>query len=342
MKNENKEMEYSQWKKQRNVWVGCGLAVLIVVLAVTAFYLLAEKRQRDAEVQAKIDKTAPSDTGRTVLYDGKSYEYRQELTNILFLGVDKEEEVKLQGTPGTAGQADCIMLMTLNEEEQTGSLLQISRDTMTEVDIYDVNGEYYTSVEAQVATQYAYGNGEKSSCWAMNKTVSELLNDLPIDAYISIRMDAIGTMTEALGGVTMTIPEDYTDIDPVFVKGSTVTLDSGLAEKYIRYRDTEITGSNDNRMQRQVEFITALMAAVKNSVRGEESYYDRFSSYLMPYMVTDMDARQVDTFANFEFNAAETKYLPGEMKKGEEHDEFYVDKEKLQKELIETFYRLEN
>ena len=85
---------------------------------------------------------------------------------------------------------------------------------MTDIDIYDANGNYYTSVNAQLATQYAYGNAEQSSCWAKKKTVSELLFDLPIDGYVSLNIDAISTMNDAVGGVEITIPEDYTVIDP--------------------------------------------------------------------------------------------------------------------------------
>lgn len=343
MKNKDKDVSYGQWKQQQGILIGCCIVLFIVVLAVIAGKLLSDKRQHDALVQAQVEAAEPSSSGdskRKVSYDGKTYEYNQKLTNILFLGVDKKSEVELQDTPGTAGQADCIMLLTLNEETQVCDILQISRDTMTEVDIYDVNGEYYTSVDAQIATQYAYGNGEKSSCWAMNKTVSELLNDLPIDAYISMNIEAISTITDAIGGVTITIPEDYTGIDQAFVKGSTVTLTGEMSEKYVRYRDTTVSGSNDNRMKRQVEYITALLSAVKNSVGKEESYYDRFSSYLTPYMVTDMDARQIDNFTQYTFKPEDTKYLPGEMKEGKEHDEFYVDNEELHKQLIETFYKL--
>lgn len=343
MKNKDKDVSYGQWKKQRGILIGCCIMLFVVVLVVIAGKLLSDKRQHDAIVQAQVEAAEPSsssDSKRKVLYDGKTYEYNQKLTNILFLGVDKKSEVELQDTPGTAGQADCIMLLTLNEETQVCDVLQISRDTMTEVDIYDMNGEYYTSVDAQIATQYAYGNGEKSSCWAMNKTVSELLNDLPIDAYISMNIEAISTITDAIGGVTITIPEDYTGIDSAFVKGSTVTLTGEMAEKYVRYRDTEVSGSNEGRMKRQVEYITALLTAVKNLVGKGESYYNRFSSYLIPYMVTDMDARQIDDFTQYIFKPEDTKYLPGEMKEGQEHDEFYVNKEELQKQLIETFYKL--
>jgi len=233
------------------------------------------------------------------------------------------------------------MILSLDQETETGRVLQISRDCMTQVDLYDVSGNYFTSVEAQLATQYAYGNGEKSSCWAMEKTVGELLQDVPIDAYLSLNIDAIGSLNDAVGGVTLTIPEDYTAIDPAFASGAKVTLNGEQAERYVRYRDTNVAGSNNERMERQVQYITALFSALKNAAGEEDSYYERFSSYLRPYMVTDMDGQQIDSFVNYQFLSEETQYVPGESVKGEEHEEFIVNEEKLTQILLEMFYKVE-
>ena len=141
------------------ILVGVALAV-IVVLGVTAGRLVAGRQQELEQVQEE-SQTPPAQTAtrNEVTYEGRTYRYNENLTNILFLGVDKEQEVTLQNTPGPAGQADCIMLLSLDQETETGRVLQISRDCMTQVDLYDVSVNYFTSVEAQLATQYAYGNG---------------------------------------------------------------------------------------------------------------------------------------------------------------------------------------
>ncbi|MCH1982962.1 LCP family protein [Ruminococcus sp. OA3] len=342
MKNEKKHKHQSPAMSISSmILVGC-VVVIIGGLGILAGKLLLEHRQEVAEAKVQEEQVTQSSNAQTVTYHGQTYEYNRELTNILFMGVDKKEEVTLQDTPGTAGQADCIMILSLDEKTQTGKVLQISRDTMTDVDIYDVNGNFYTSVEAQIATQYAYGNGEKSSCWAMEKTVSELLYELPIDAYISLNIDSISTLNDAVGGVTLTIPEDYTEVDPAFVQGTVVTMTGEQAERYVRYRDTNVTGSNNGRMQRQVQYITALVQALKSTAGAEGSYYERFSSFLKPYMVTDMNAQQIDSFANYDFKSEETQYLPGEVRKGAEHDEFYVDEENLYDLLLKTFYKRKN
>lgn len=232
MKNDKKHGNHSRRLSISSMILAGCVVIMIGALGVLAGKLLLDHRQEVAKAQAQEEQVTQSSNPQTVTYQGQTYEYNRELTNILFMGVDKKEEVTLQDTPGTAGQADCIMILSLDEKTQTGKVLQISRDTMTDVDIYDVNGNFYTSVEAQIATQYAYGNGEKSSCWAMEKTVSELLYELPVDAYISLYIDSISTLNDAVGGVTLTIPEDYTEVDPAFVQGAVITMTGEQAERY--------------------------------------------------------------------------------------------------------------
>ena len=109
---------------------------------------------------------------------------------------------------------------------------------MADVKIYGIDGDYMATETAQIATQYAYGDGEKRSCQLTREAVSNLLYDIPIHDYLSLNMSGIVPIVDQIGGVTMTVPEDYTAIDPVFVQGSTITLNGELTEKYIRSRDT--------------------------------------------------------------------------------------------------------
>ena len=330
-------------KEKKRLVVILAVVILLLLIAAVALYVVKNNSRAKAVTENMKKSTAASVSQAgddTITYDGQKYVYNKKLTNILFMGVDKKETVTLKDTPGVAGQADCIMIISLDKESQTARILQVSRDSMTDIDIYDANGNYYTSVNAQLATQYAYGNAEQSSCWAMKKTVSELLFDLPIDGYVSLNIDAISTMNDAVGGVEITIPEDYTVIDPAFVKGETVKLTGAQAEKYVRYRDIDQQGSNNGRMQRQVQYIPALISALRNKVDAAGDYYEAFYPVIKPYLVTDLSADQINNLARYQLDDSGTEYVPGEAVAGEEHEEFHVDDEKLQKILIEMFYKL--
>lgn len=318
-------------KNKKNLVI---IFIVVLACAVSAGYFFwqeAGKKPKETSIPAQ-------DTRNTVWYQDKEYEYNSKLTNILFMGIDKTDPLEEQETPGTAGQADCILLISLDRESKEARILQISRETMTDIDLYDVSGEAYSSVKAQLALQYAYAKGEKSSNWAMKKAVSRLLYDLPIDGTISMNIEGIRLMNDAVGGVTLKIPEDYTVIDPAFGQGETVTLTGEQAERYVRYRDTAVSGSNNDRMKRQTQYIPALLDAVKAHAGGSGNYYDTFEKILEPYVVMDLSAAELEKFAGYKLTGEAIYSVPGEVREAE-HDEFYTNDEELYDLIIKLFYK---
>ncbi|MDY5577754.1 MAG: LCP family protein [Lachnospiraceae bacterium] len=320
-------------------------AILLAFVLLLAFASMLEKKTsqsgetQDSGSSGEVVSQADSNHN-TIVYEGNTYEYNSNLENYLFLGVDTKEEVVLQETPGTAGQADCIMVLSVNRKDKTARILQISRDSMTDIDLYDINGNYFTSVRAQIATQYAYGNGKDTSCWAMKKTVSRLLYDLPLEGCMSLNIDGIHAINDAVGGVTLTVPEDYTSIDPAFIKGTQITLNGEQAERYVRYRDIEEEESNNDRMRRQVQYIPALIAEVKEKAGKSGDYYETYQSVLAPYLVTDLNANQINRLTEYSLSG-EVFYVPGEIEASGEHEEFLVDEEKLKEMILKMFYKLQ-
>jgi len=258
----------------------------------------------------------------------------------LFLGIDNNAELSEENIPGAGGQADCIIVLSVDRENKTVQAIQISRDSMTEVDIYDANGNAYATLNAQVATQYAYANGAKNGCWATKKTVSELLYEIPIDGYIAMDIAAVSPINDSLGGVTLTIPEDYTMIDSAFEEGATITLTGEQAEKYVRYRDITIMGDNHFRMRRQIQYIPALLAAMKDKINRSEDALDTLYSELTPYILTDLTTDEVMNMMQYSWSEENVTFLAGESVAGEKFEEFYIDDIKLQETIIKTFYKL--
>lgn len=325
---------------KRKIGYVIGVIAVFLLAGAIGFYigviLPADQEPEEEDNRAVISQ---SDLN-TITYEGEKYRYNSSLFNILFLGIDNNEEIREDHLPGEAGQSDCIMLLTLNKETKKAQILQIPRDTMTEVDLYDTGGNYYASVQEQLATQYSYGNGGTGSCWAVKKTVSELLYDIPIDAYLSMDMASISIINDAVGGVTITIPEDYTEIDPAFEKDATLTLTGKQADAYVHYRDTNVSFSNNDRMKRQVQYIPALITAIRNRIGSGGNYYEVFYPLVEKYVLTDLREDEINELAGYDLVDSETQFVPGEGKQGEIYEEFYVDEENLQKMIIKTFYIL--
>lgn len=325
--------------KQKKAMFGM-VAIVLVLLLIGIGYLwdVIRKQDQDRNTEKNTEVLSQADKD-TIFHNGEAYVYNKNKKNILFLGIDKGEEITISDTIGKGGQADTIMLLSIDNEKNTTSILQISRNAMTDIDLYDKNGNYYTSIKAQLATQYAYGNGADTSCWATKRTVSELLNDLPIAGYFALDISGVSVINDMIGGVTITIPEDYTEIDPAFVKGATITLNGEQAEKYVRYRDPDMIGGNDLRMQRQAQYIPALLSSLRKISEKSDDELNRMMEAVSKYTVTDLSADDLMVMLKMDWNMENIETVPGESKKGEKYEEFYVDEENLQKILIKTFYK---
>lgn len=308
------------------------LAIAITVIAVIDYRNYVEKQKKDYEVMSQTDHDV-------VYYNGEKYKYNSDIKNILFMGIDNDAGIQTNNLPGEGGQADCIMLLSLNKETKKGTIFQISRDCMTEIDIYDSNGNHHSTMQGQLALQYAYGSGAKNSCWAMKKTVSELFYELPISGYVAMDIAAVAKVNDLLGGVTITIPEDYSAVDEAFIQGQTVTLSGEQAEKYVRYRDVNEMGSSHTRMQRQVQYIPALFETFEAKVGDDEAEMKRLYSGVSEYLVTDLSGDEIEDLMEYTWDTENVTFLNGEIVQGEEFEEFHVDNDALQKTIIELYYQ---
>ena len=160
----------------------------------------------------------------TMQYGGRTWTYRErELTNLLLIGVDWEEsENTVSGR--YAGQADFLFLITIDRENKIVSTLQLDRDTMADIRVYGPLGDYTGIQKMQICLSHAYGKSDTQNCENTVWAVSRLLGGIPIDGYIALDMSGITAMNDALGGVTVTLEEDFPALDPEMTKGATLTL----------------------------------------------------------------------------------------------------------------------
>lgn len=314
------------------------LAVIAVITAAAAIHIAIQnhKLKEQSKQQYNKDNTESGDSSY-ITYKDKKYKYNTNLRTLLFLGVDKNEEVSVKEVTGRSGQSDCLILLVLDQEKKTTTLLEISRDSMTDVKIYGIDGDYLTTEKAQIATQYAYGEGEKRSCMLTKNAVSNLLYDIPVHDYLALNMAGIAPIVDSIGGVEITVMQDYTEIDPAFTEGSTLTLNGEQAEKYVRSRDITVTGSNNSRMERQTQFIQALLSKVQESEDQGDSMLQSFWTAGESYMTTNLDMNMMEKISSYIIEP-EILSVPGEVVAGEEHDEFYVDDDELQKMIVDVFY----
>lgn len=123
-------------------------------------------------------------------------------------------------------------------------VLFIPRDSMTRIEVFNPYGQSLGETTDHLNIQYAFGDGKEKSCELMKTAVSDMLDGLPIQGYCSMNMDGISVITDFVGGIQLTIPDDsLADVNPEYKKGAVVDITGETAEQFVRYRDIDKTQS---------------------------------------------------------------------------------------------------
>ena len=328
----------------------CVLFLLAAIAAGGLWYLREQGRKKLLVDRPETTITAPegaeiSPDGTYVTYEGRHYKRNEKVVSILVMGVDRKEgdiakSDELQ--PGEQGQADTIMVGALDTQTGELKIINISRDSMVDVDIYNVDGEYAGVENMQICLAYAYGDGAHQSCQNVSKSVTRLLYGMPMDLYASIDLPAVNVLNDAVGGVTLDVLEDLSQKDPSLTKGAIVTLNGDQARIYIQSRDHENLDGNNARMARQKQYLVAFLRKIALQVRSNLSTILTLYQAAQTYMTTDIDLSQTAYLASIAFTrniTADTiRTVPGEVTEGEQFAEYHVDDNALYQILLDAYY----
>ena len=105
-----------------------------------------------------IDDAELDNAGR-VRYKGQLYEFKKDVTTILLMGVDSRSKEASEGEFGGSNQSDMNVLAVLDPETRQITLINISRDSMVEMEVLDAQGNSSGTAKAQLALAYSYGDG---------------------------------------------------------------------------------------------------------------------------------------------------------------------------------------
>ena len=321
-------------------------AILAVVLVLLAGMLLLQRWEntQDAPVSSSgeassVEAGAPVDGREITYYNGTAYARREDLETVLLLGVDKFEGETPEGYVNNQ-QADFLLLLVMDKQNETCTPIQLNRDTMTQIRILGVTGEPAGTFTGQLALAHTYGSGEEDSCENTVLAVSNLLYGMEIDHYVSLTMDGVALLNDLVGGVTVEVLDDFSGIDDSLVQGETVTLQGQQALTYVRSRGGMEDSSNLHRMERQRQYLAALQQQLKAAVQQEDGFTLDALLQLNEYMVSDCTVNQLSNLGNSlaTYQVGDILTTPGDAQEGEEFMEFTVDEDALQQLVMDVFY----
>lgn len=345
----NKHKPLTKKQIAKRIIVGILLFILIVVIGVGiafAYYhqkgkksLLAENEDVTIET---VEDAVTDDSGQTVTYEGDTYVYNQNMVSIVFLGVDRST----LGTDeyGNAGQADAIYIFAYDTVTKKSSIIPVSRETMTDIDIYSSSGNYIGSETAQLCLAYAYGDGKKLSSQTTLKALSRLFYNIPLTYYVTVNWDVIEPINDAINGVTVKALETISSDGSYIVEGEKTHLLGHDAFVYVKFRDHLHSNTNANRLARQKQYIKAYINKLIPEAKKDIGIVSDLYGIADEYMHTNISGSQLVYIASsvlpsvYSAKDIPFKSIDGETKPGEEHDEFYIDNDSLYKTILDVYY----
>ncbi len=277
------------------------------------------------------------DTVRT--FNGEKYTLKSRVETLLLLGLDTDGAMDTDDGFTNDKRADFLLLLVTDKEDGSYKAIHIDRDTMVEMNVLGVAGDPVGTVTGQIALAHTYGNGREVSCRNTANAVSALLG-VGIDHYVSVTMDAVPVINDMVGGVTVEVLNDFSQVDATLVQGQTVTLNGDQALTYVRSRYGLDDPTNNQRMKRQRQYLEAWYRRAEQCMQTDDTFVSNAALAMTDYLVSDCSGNKLESILSqfAEHRLADVYSLEGKTVAGEEHMEFYPDEKSIDKTVIDCFY----
>ncbi len=247
-------------------WILLGFAFSgIAVVSASLGALLALSLSHTPLSQRKLTplEAAVFNQEETISFDSLNLPKLSRPVNILVLGIKVLTSDLPEKPPSNLGYhalvnsfeglSDTMLLVRFDPEKDSVTVLSIPRDTKALIPGRGV---------AKINEANAIGGPAKAA-----ETVSLLLDNVPIDRYVRINIQGVEKLIDALGGITIHVPQDmkYTDHSQhlyIDLKKGKQHLDGKKAIDFLRFRYDAY--GDIGRVQRQQSFMRALIEQTLN------------------------------------------------------------------------------
>lgn len=329
------------------------IEIIIAVLVIIAVYFIIrgmdrhDVRIRQAATENEMQRVWKEFQEKpvSIKLHKKTWKFAHPVQTYLFIGTDKSGNEDAEGEEYHGSMADALMLVVVDKEEKTYGILQLNRDTITEVPMLLQDGSANASAQMQLCTAHWYGKDKAASCDNTVETVSKMLGGLPIDGYYALKMDAMPLLNHEVGGVTVTLEDDMTKLDPAMKKGTTLTLTDRQAELLMQSRYTMEDDRNTQRMRRQQIFLKAFMKKIKKQNAGDINATVKLYDRLRPYATTDIKMNDLTALLKDMQGYTDkgiitidgTSKIGEKLHDGKKHWEFYMDEDSLETSMKQLY-----
>ncbi len=322
--------------KRKNV---AKVAYLCVILILVLVILYSGLRILESTVFYKEPAQEDTHNSKTIVRDGIEYFPRQDIKVVMVLGIDQYGPMEASGSYNNPGDADMITLLIFDETNEVCNILYINRDTMVEMPVLGIGGKQAGTWFGQLTLAHTYGSGLQDSCENVKTTLETFMPGLSIDYYVSMHMDAITILNDSVGGVKVTVTDDFSDVDPTITMGE-ITLYGEQAINYVRTRKDVGDQKNITRMERQQEYVQNFMEAFQKCSQTDSTFLIGVLQDVSDYIVTNCSVTTLSGILErySDYAIGEVVTPAGENVMGETYFEFYADEEALDELVLRLFY----
>lgn len=213
------------------LWI-FGIAVtLIVIGGGVAAFALHNTTSKIHSMDSSLSKASDTKTSA-----GKPVSY-------LLLGTDT-------GALGRTekGRTDTMMIMTVNPNTKTTTMVSLQRDTKITID----------GMTEKLNAAYALGDAKQAMT-----TVEQLL-DIKLDGYLLVNMKGLEQLVDAVGGVTVKSPLTFSYEGYSFTENQDVTMNGTEALAFSRMRYDDPRGDYGRQIRQQL-----VIEAVMNKLKAD-------------------------------------------------------------------------
>ncbi len=234
--------------------------------------------------------------------------------NILVMGIDRVLDAPAGSAASFKGRSDTMLLVRLNPEDGTASILTIPRDTQVEIPTIGLS---------KINAANAHGGADLAAT-----VVSRTFDDVPVDRYVRISTDAFRELVDLVGGVEVNVPErmQYTDQTQklkIDLQPGLQNLNGVQAEGFARFRYDAM--GDIGRAQRQQVLMKALQKKVANPMMLTQ--LPQLYGVMQKQIDSDLSLQEMLSLVQFGLQLKPDKLrmvlLPGRFSSYDEYEESY-------------------
>ena len=318
----------------------CAAALILILVGMK----LTDRWHSEKYQESRSEGTEAFMASNRVLWEESVYKKTPSVTVLLIAGIDREAE-SLQGVSTSryrsGGQADFLLLLAVDHTNRKVHQLQIDRDTMAEATVLSVYGQESGERVMQICLSHSYGaNAEENARYTV-RAVRKLMNSIDIDGYYMVDYSAVPVLNDMVGGVTVTVPDDMTGVNPGWKTGSVITLHGDEAQTFVRTRKAVGEGTNTERMRRQSVFMQNLILCLKGRMSEDSSFAGTLLTALKRKATTNLSDQQLlaEMQSAIHYEVLPVEYLDGRYTIGESgYVEFYMTAESAESWIMRHLY----